>query len=79
MFVATKILTIKEKAYDRLAALRQKDESFGEIIMEHFPKRSLLELAGILSPKETKELKGYIRDRRKMSRKRLEHVSKLLQ
>lgn len=79
MFMATKTLTITEEAYERLAAVRQKDESFSEIIMEHFPKHSLLELAGILSNKEAEELKGYIKDRRKASRKRLEHVSKVLQ
>lgn len=79
MFMATKTLTITEEAYERLAAVRQKDESFSEIIMDHFPKHSLLELAGIFSHKEAKELREYISNRRRESRKRLNNITKRLQ
>ena len=79
MFMATKTLTITEEAYERLAAVRQKDESFSEIIMQHFPKHSLLELAGILSHKEAKELREYVHNRRKASRNRLNNIAKRLE
>lgn len=79
MFMATKTLTITEEAYERLAAVRQKDESFSEIIMDHFPKHSLLELAGILSHKEAKELREYISNRKRESRKRLNNTAKRVQ
>ena len=79
MFMATKTLTITEEAYERLASARKKDESFSKIIIDNFPKHSLLELAGILSNKEADELKKHIKMRRIESRKRIERIAKELQ
>ncbi len=77
MFMATKTLTITEDAYERLAHLKQGSESFSEVIIRSFPKRSLMEIAGILSEKEADELEAHIKERRKASGARRERLEKM--
>ena len=77
--MSTKTLTITEDAYERLLKAKEGDESFSEIIVRHFPKHSLLELAGILNHKEAEELKKNIRMRRKSSRRRVDQIVQRLQ
>jgi len=69
--MATKSITITEDAYNRLAALKQENESFSEVIKRIVPRRSLLELAGILTEKEGEELKSIIKESRKRMRRRV--------
>ena len=78
MFMATKTLTITEDAYERLLNAKEREESFSEIIVKHFPKRSLLELAGLFSAKEADDLRAHIRARRKASRSRLNQIAQRL-
>ncbi|HLC32613.1 MAG TPA: antitoxin VapB family protein [Candidatus Nanoarchaeia archaeon] len=70
--MATKSITITEDAYNRLASLKQEKESFSDVIKRIAPKRSLLELAGILTDKQTKELKRNVADFRKQFNEDLE-------
>lgn len=79
MFMATKTLTITEDAYERLLKAKEKNESFSEAIVNHFPKRSLLELVGLLTNKEAETLRVHIRARRKASRNRLDKIAQRLQ
>lgn len=69
--MATKSITITEDAYNRLAALKQDKESFSDVITRIAPKRSLLELAGILTDKEATELKRHVAEGRKRMRTRM--------
>ncbi len=74
MFMATKTLTITEDAYERLATLKGENESFSEVIVKHFPKHSLLEIAGILSHAEAEKLRKSITEGRRRSRERRERI-----
>lgn len=77
--MATKTLTITEDAYERLAIHKEKNDSFSDVIVKHFPKHSLSELIGILTHKEAEELRAHIKERRKASRERVDRIAKRLQ
>ncbi len=77
--MATKTLTITEDAYERLAKVKSKNESFSEVIVKHFPKHSLLEIAGILSHQEAEKIREHIAESRKRSRQRMLELTKRLQ
>jgi len=77
--MATKTLTITEDAYERLAMRKEKNDSFSDVIVKHFPKHSLAGLIGILTPKEADEMKAHLRGRRKASREHLDRIAKQLQ
>ena len=65
--MGTKNISISEKAYERLAALKKPNESFTEVVNRLTGKRSILELAGILTEKEDDEIRGEIVELRKAS------------
>ena len=77
--MATKTLTITEDAYERLAMHKGKSESFSDVIAKHFPKHSLLELAGLLSHEEVEKLREHIKDSRKRSRERVDRIARRFQ
>ena len=58
--MATKTISITEDAYERLAAKKGPSESFIDVIVKITARRSLMELAGILSDKEADELRKNI-------------------
>ncbi len=77
--MATKCITVTEDAYGRLMAWKSARDSFTDVILEHVPpkpRRSLLELAGILSDKEADDLREHVRQLRAASRKRIERTSR---
>ncbi len=76
--MATKTLTITEDAYERLAAVKEKNESFSEVIVRHFPKHSLMELVGIFPHEEVVKLRKRIEENRKASRERIDRIVKRL-
>lgn len=63
--VATKTITITVEAYERLSSVKEERESFSDVINRITGKYSLLSLAGILSDKESEDMKMHIRDLRK--------------
>lgn len=77
--MATKTLTITEDAYERLAAVKDESESFSEVIVRYFPKHSLMEIAGILSPEEAENLRRNITESRTRSRERMQRITNRLQ
>ena len=54
--MGTKNISISEEAYERLSALKKSNESFTEVINRLTEKRSILELAGVLTEWEGREL-----------------------
>ena len=77
--MTTKTLTITEDAYERLAKVKGRNESFSDVIVKHFPKHSLLEIAGILSHEEAERMRRHIIELRKRSRQRMIEITKRLQ
>lgn len=76
--MATKTISITEEAYERLRLQKESKESFTDVINRITGKRSLLELAGILTNEEADKMKGYIKERRAASRKRAERIREML-
>ena len=70
--MGTKNISISDEAYSRLAAQKKSKESFTDVINRLTEKRSVLELAGILTKSESKEILSNIRKLRKGSAKRLD-------
>lgn len=76
--MATKTISITEEAYERLKVKKEKNESFTDVINRVTGKRSLLELAGILSEEEADRLEKHIKERRAASRKRTNRIREML-
>lgn len=76
--MATKTISITEEAYDRLKARKSETESFTDVINKITNKRSIMELAGILTKEEGTKLEKYIRERRLISRRRLNKITEKL-
>ena len=70
--MATKSITITVEAYERLAANKAPSESFSDVINKLTRKRSLMELAGILSEKEAADLKKNVESTRKRLNREIE-------
>ena len=69
--MATKNISITEEAYDRLATLREGNESFSEIIKRITHARDLMQFAGILSTRTADELERNVAWLRKENNKNL--------
>ena len=81
--MATKNISITEEAYRRLAALRKKNESFSEIIIEVTGKRAKLsDFHGVISQETANILEKSINESREKHRalheKRIERMKKEL-
>lgn len=70
--MGTKNISISEEAYERLAAMKGPNESFTEVINRLTKKKSILELAGILTKKEADEIRRELRELRLASNRRVE-------
>ena len=68
--MGTRNISISDEAYAKLAALKEPGESFTDVINRLAGKGSILDLAGILSPKEAAELRSKVREVRAKSRMR---------
>jgi len=65
-------ISISDEAYSRLPSLKRPTQSFTDVINRLAGKRSLLELAGILTGREAEELRRSVGEVRAGSRKRLD-------
>ncbi len=70
----TRTISITEEAYERLKMQKEKNESFTDVINRITGRRSIMELAGILSKGQAEKLEKHIRERRNASR---EHADEL--
>lgn len=69
-------ISISDEAYAKLAALKGQGESFTDVINRIAGKRSILDLAGLLTVKEAAEVRSNIREARAKSHKRLEQTTR---
>jgi len=69
--MGTKNISISEEAYERLAALKRPNESFTEVVNRLTKKRSILELAGVITEKEGDDIRGEIVELRRSSSRRV--------
>lgn len=70
----TRTISITEEAYERLKMLKEKNESFTDVVNRITGKRSLLELAGILSGEEADKMERHIKEMRARSRERMDKI-----
>jgi len=68
--MGTRNISISDEAYSKLAAMKGPKESFTDVINRLAGKKSVLDLVGLLTPKEGAELRSNIQDIRTRSRKR---------
>jgi len=68
--MGTRNISISDEAYSKLAAMKRPKESFTDVINRLAGKKSVLDLVGLLTPKEGAELRSNIQDIRARSRKR---------
>jgi predicted CopG family antitoxin len=68
--MGTRNISISDEAYSKLAAMKAPKESFTDVINRLAGKKSVLDLVGLLTPKEGAELRSNIQDIRARSRKR---------
>jgi predicted CopG family antitoxin len=74
--LATRTISITDEAYQRLKAKKGNNESFTDVINRLTRKRSLTELAGILSENEIDILERSIKNGRKLSKSRRKKIVK---
>lgn len=70
----TRTISITEEAYERLKVQKEKNESFTDVINRMTGKKSIMELAGILSKEEGEKLEKVIKEGRALSRRRREKL-----
>lgn len=71
-------VSISDEAYLRLSELKLKNESFTQLIFRLTNKTNVHDLKGIISEDEGKSLEKNIRDSRKLSKERIDKISKEL-
>ncbi|MCL4348340.1 MAG: antitoxin VapB family protein [Candidatus Thermoplasmatota archaeon] len=76
--MGSKNISISDEAYLRLSELKLKNESFTELIYRLTNKTNVLDLKGIISENEGKSLEKNIRDSRKLSKERIDRITKEL-
>lgn len=63
--VSSKTISLSDAAYAALARAKRPDESFSDVVLRHFPRRSLLELCGIMGKEGGDALAAAIEANRK--------------
>ena len=76
--MATKCITITNKAYHRLATLKEHNESFSDVVMRITKRSSLRDLIGLFSKTEADELRASVKNLRKQLNKEVEERTKNL-
>ena len=76
--MGSKNISISDEAYLRLSELKLKNESFTELIYRLTNRTNVLDLKGIISEDEGKSLEKNIRESRKLSKERIDRITKEL-
>jgi len=69
--MGTRNISISDEAYSRLAALKESKESFTDVINRLTGRRSILELKGVLTVVEARELRLNMMELRLKSKRRV--------
>jgi predicted CopG family antitoxin len=78
--MGTKNISISDEAYTRLASQKKPKESFTDVVNRLTGRRSVLELRGLLSKKEGRNMLREIEEMRSRSRRRLSaNTKKMIQ
>ena len=76
--MGSKNISISDEAYLRLSELKLKNESFTELIYRLTIKTNVLDLRDIIGEDEGKNLEKNIGDSRKLSKERMDRITKEL-
>ena len=76
--MGSKNISISDEAYLRLSELKSKNESFTELIYRLTNKTDVLDLKGMVKEDEVKSLEKIIKDSRKLSKERIDRITKEL-
>jgi predicted CopG family antitoxin len=77
--MGTKNIAISDEAYQRLRSLKKPGESFTELIERMTRQKGILELAGVLTPKEGRLMKEAMARMREQSSNRMQRVVKRME
>ena len=69
--MGTRNISITDEAYAKLAAMKGPKESFTDVINRLAGKKSILDLAGVLTAKEAADFRSNVRFIRSQSKDRL--------
>jgi len=75
----SKSIRLSEEAYERLAARKEDDETFSEVVLRLAGERSLLDIAGILDDDEAEALRDAVDERRERRGRELEDVAERME
>ena len=75
----SKSIRLSEEAYERLAARKEDDETFSEVVLRLAGERSLLDIAGILDDEAADSLRDAVDERRERRARDLEGVAEELE
>lgn len=73
--MATKTISLDEKAYEQLKAHKKEGESFSDVVKRLAGERSWSEVTGILSPDEAEAFEDTIAESRSRSRARSDRIA----
>ncbi len=76
--MGTRNISISDEAYNRLAALKKPGESFTDVVNRLAVRKSVLDLAGILTPGQANEIRRTVREMREMSTERVASTARRL-
>lgn len=75
----SKSIRLSEEAYERLAAHKDDDETFSDVVLRLAGERSLLDLAGILDDEEADAVRDAVAKRRERRTADLESTADRLE
>ncbi|MEZ3117302.1 antitoxin VapB family protein [Halobaculum sp. MBLA0147] len=75
----SKSIRLSDEAYGRLAAHKEDDETFSDVVLRLAGERSLLDLAGILDDEEADAVREAVAERRERRRGDLEATADRLE
>ena len=76
--MATKTITITERAYEKLKLRKKENESFSDVINRVMPYTDWKDFIGVLSTKSANRLRKSIRESRKESEEKLTGLARLI-
>jgi predicted CopG family antitoxin len=71
----SKSIRLSDEAYERLAARKEDDETFSDVVLRLAGERSLLDIAGILDDEEADALRDAVEERRERRERELDEIA----